>query len=179
MVCGALLSTGACAEGSGALLVSDDGQTVMDENTGLRWSRCVEGMRWDGQTCTGSAEAMAYNEALKRAMARSQSDGRRWRVPSFVEQKHLLGLLRKAGNAWSSQMLPGSSAGCHWSSSISIDTSTVNPYAYGNVQRGLNGQTTNQLSYLHVWCIDMGTSRGREASKRERLPVRLVSDARP
>ena len=35
------------------LVVSADGTYVTDERLKLIWARCVEGMAWDGKTCTG------------------------------------------------------------------------------------------------------------------------------
>ncbi len=60
---------------------SDSGSEVTDGKTGLTWRRCVEGMAWDGATCTG--QPRIFN-GLSRVLAYEKSlTG--WRVPKLDE----------------------------------------------------------------------------------------------
>ena len=55
------------AAGESPLALSDDGALVIDRTSRLAWTRCVEGMAWDGHTCTGQPRRMTYGDALARA----------------------------------------------------------------------------------------------------------------
>ena len=52
------------------LVVSADGTYVTDERLKLIWARCVEGMAWDGKTCTGKPLMLDRAKARARAQER-------------------------------------------------------------------------------------------------------------
>ena len=66
-------------------LYSDDGNEVTDTRTGLVWRRCVEGMRWNGSTCIGSAASYSYTAALQLAASEAGRTGVAWRLPGLSE----------------------------------------------------------------------------------------------
>lgn len=81
----------------GPLTPYQDG-TVSDARTGLMWMRCSLGQRWTGNTCSGSATSMTWDEALNTAAGinngTSDADGNGvigfvgrtdWRVPNITE----------------------------------------------------------------------------------------------
>lgn len=53
---------------------------VIDRKTGVTWRRCLEGMLWNGTSCTGTTLAFSHQAALSRASARAG-----WRLPSAKE----------------------------------------------------------------------------------------------
>lgn len=157
---------------------SQEPDRIVDVETGLIWSRCVEGMTWNGKTCIGEAKLVAHGEARALATARSQAEDSPWRVPTLLEHRHFVAPLLRADQRTGVTTLPGSPPGCYWTTSVSIHEASVNSYAYNNIQKGLTAQNINRLSFLHAWCIDVGNGAGREALRRERLPVRLVMNAK-
>lgn len=56
------------------------GDEVTDLRTGLVWRRCLEGMAWNGSTCTGGALSLSHEQALARAQAQPG-----WRLPNVKE----------------------------------------------------------------------------------------------
>ncbi len=66
------------------------GQQVTDAQTRLTWRRCVEGMRWDGSTCTGVATRYTWSEALAHAQDAAAKSGLAWRVPNVKELESLV-----------------------------------------------------------------------------------------
>jgi predicted secreted protein len=66
-------------------VVSANGQEVTDQNTGLIWRRCPEGMTARASKCSGAASTYDYDEALKRAQAQTKSTTVAWRLPDNNE----------------------------------------------------------------------------------------------
>nr|WP_315475663.1 DUF1566 domain-containing protein [uncultured Undibacterium sp.] len=60
---------------------SADGSEVTDSQTGLTWSRCIEGMSWNGTTCAGSR--ILFSQVQAQARAKAKVGG--WRLPSVKE----------------------------------------------------------------------------------------------
>lgn len=75
---------------SGRLMVSADGQEITDGKTGLVWRRCVEGMQWDGRTCTGVPDFFMWEHALHRAESVAHDTGVHWRLPNVKELASLV-----------------------------------------------------------------------------------------
>jgi hypothetical protein len=155
-----------------------DGTELVDAASGQAWSRCVEGMRWDGRACQGQPALFTHAEALAMARARSQAEGRAWRVPRVPELKHFADRLAHA--AQPAMLAPAAPAGWYWTSTVRIESESVNPYAYRNVQRGTTETQANRLAVQAGWAVDprSGEVRG-DMLKRERLPLRLVRRLTP
>lgn len=68
---------------------TDNGDgTVTHAVTGLTWKRCVEGMQWDGKSCSGQPGLYNADEASKLSSTfAGQSD---WRLPSIVELQSIV-----------------------------------------------------------------------------------------
>ena len=81
------------SQAEGRFTVSADGQQVTDTTTKLTWRRCVEGMQWDGKTCTGKPLKFDYAGAKSRAKAAGSEGGSTWRVPTRNE---LVGLVDRS-----------------------------------------------------------------------------------
>ena len=158
------------------LVPADHGAQILDPHTGLAWSRCVEGMHWNGKTCVGQPVRVGHAQALALAAARKDVDGLAWRLPRVTELERLL---HRAGSTpgLDPVLFPAAPAEGHWAMTASVDLSLkpVNPYNYANIQRGRTDENTTQLSFLHGWAVNTTTGEARgDVPKRTELPVRLV-----
>ena len=66
-------------------VVSDDGTTVLDQETELNWQRCVLGHSWDGATCGGTAQSLTQSGGETACQALAASSSGEWRLPTFRE----------------------------------------------------------------------------------------------
>lgn len=156
------------------LTLSDDGATIVDNQTSQAWSRCLEGARWDGQACIGSPRLATHAEALALARARSTQDGQRWRLPRVKELQLFTKRVARIASA-PDPILPPAPGEWLWTDSANIDTRPVNQYEYKNIERGVTSQNANSLAFLHGWAVNQQTGAARgDVPKRSRLPVRLV-----
>lgn len=158
------------------LVPADHGAQILDPHTGLAWSRCVEGMHWNGKTCVGQPARVGHAQALALAAARKDADGFAWRLPRVTELERLV---HRSGPppGLDPVLFPAAPAESHWAMTASIDTnlSPVNQYNYANIQRGRTDENTTQLSFLHGWAVNPATGEARgDVLKRTELPVRLV-----
>lgn len=64
-------------------LINND--EVVDQKTGLLWKRCLEGMKWNGNTCTGYSED--YNASDISRKFSGNKNG--WRLPTIDELNSL------------------------------------------------------------------------------------------
>lgn len=170
---------GALASEPPALAVSPDGLEVSDARNGVAWARCAEGMRWSGKTCTGAASLLDHAQATAVAAARRKSDGLAWRLPRVPELKRLAA---QAEQSRQQQPVPFPAAPVdwYWSSSTTLDTSRINPYAYGNVSKGLTEHSAIRISPLHGWAVHTAGGKAEGGvSKRTPLAVRLVRSLDP
>lgn len=145
-----------------------DGSYVVDPRSKLAWPRCVEGMAWNGKTCTGQPREMTHAEAVALATARFKAEGVAWRLPRLTE------LRRWAASEQGRALFPAAPQDWYWTSTSRIDTTQANPYHYGNIQQGRAG-TQDQLGVQQGWALHMGTGEARgDVGRRTPLVVRLV-----
>ncbi|MDD5227220.1 MAG: DUF1566 domain-containing protein [Methylococcales bacterium] len=71
-------------------VISKDGAEVFDAQTGLTWRRCVEGMKWNGKTCSGYPFGGMLIESLQRAANEANLSGKAWRLPNIKELASLV-----------------------------------------------------------------------------------------
>ena len=69
---------------------TDNGDgTVTDKRSGLTWMRCAHGQTWSGADCTGSAQRLAWPDALAMALNLNALGGQAghadWRIPKLPE----------------------------------------------------------------------------------------------
>lgn len=147
-----------------------DGGGVVDEEARLAWSRCVEGMQWDGRTCVGEARFMNHAAALAAAAARAKNDGLPWRLPRVGEMQQMA--------RWSPSaraLLPPAPQTSYWSGTAVADLGRVNQYQYQNIRQHVTEENANHIAFLHGWAVDLATGKARDdVLKRTPLPVRLV-----
>lgn len=157
--------------------VSADGRELIDAGAGLAWSRCVEGMKWDGLRCAGEIKLFTHAEALALARARSEAEGRLWRVPRVQELKRLPEHLGSAQQA--AALLPDAPRSWYWTSTVRIESEAVNVYSYANVQRGTTERQADRLSPQAGWLVELPGGAVRSGPKREKQLVRLVRPLQP
>lgn len=150
----------AIAASSSDFVISEDGAFVVDAQTELAWSRCVEGMQWNDKTCIGTPHLLTHVEALSIAKERTKTDGLQWRVPRVKELQHLL---NKEAHAKQNleELFPAAPLGWHWTGSANINTKSVNQYEYKNIERGITPKNANSLAFLHGWAVNPQTGEAR------------------
>lgn len=155
-------------------VLSKDGDYVIDLKTKQAWPRCVEGMIWNGKTCTGEPLLFTHAEAIALAAAKRDADGVPWHLPRVTElQRPVKG--RSSG--LDPLLFPAAPLGWHWSSTSNVngDTRPVNPYNYGNIAQGRTNESVTHMAFLHGWAVNLTTGQARgDVKKKTALPVRLV-----
>lgn len=168
-----------CAEAadpaaSPTLVPSEDGASVIDLRARLVWPRCVEGMQWNGKTCTGTPKRLDYAQAVALANARWKADGVRWRLPRANELKRLVDKTALPQGP-SPMLFPGTPHDWHWSGSANVHTGSGNLYNYGNVMDSRAGGDAGSMAFRQGWAVNMETGESRgDVGKATRLLVRLV-----
>ncbi len=169
---------GVCAVGSAwgqgegsAPVPTADGQFIHDPRAHLDWPRCVEGMVWNGKTCTGQARLMTYQEAQNLALERTRAEGVTWRLPRLNELKRWSGPEGK-------DLFPNTPDAWMWTSTKRVDTVQGNMYNYDDIQRGRGGtQEMLGVNQGFAWQPSAGQAQG-DVSRKSALVVRLVRAAR-
>lgn len=168
------LAGAADAPVSPELSLSEDGAYVVDARSKLAWPRCVEGMAWNGKTCTGVARLMTHGEATALAAARAKAEGVAWRLPRVPELRRLASKIDKPA-APGVALFPAAPQDWHWSITASINAVRINPYDYDNIRQGRTGGNTDQLGVQQGWAVHLGSGEARgDVTKRSMLTVRLV-----
>ena len=104
-------------------LLMANGRFVRDFNTGLIWSRCSVGQKWNGSYCDGNVMMMTYKVALKVAQSAyedGKDTGRRWRIPT---QRELMSIVCKdcgSGIFIDKSLFPNTSKVAYWTQSHNI-----------------------------------------------------------
>lgn len=175
----AALPAGAAAQAEAPrFALSEDGDYVIDLKAKLAWPRCVEGMVWDGKTCTGKPQLFDHAQASAHALARWKAEGIRWRLPHTTELKRLVDP-RLAQTGLDPVLFPAAPREWHWSGTVNIRAAgQVNQYSYENIQQGRNNDNADRMAYLHGWAVNLVTGEARgNVSKHTALPLRLVRPA--
>ncbi|NMM82672.1 hypothetical protein B2J86_17375 [Acidovorax sp. SRB_14] len=155
------------------LAPSGDGTDVIDPRTRLAWSRCVEGMHWNGTTCTGQRQLFDRSQASAQAQARAQAEGLRWRLPRANELRRLVDK-GATPPGLDPRLFPAAPRDWHWSGSAPIRQAQANPYAYDSIVQGRSGGGS-RLAVSEGWAVNLATGEARgDTAKASKLPVRLV-----
>lgn len=86
-VCNSLLPSTA-PDSRFQMVSGSNGQQILDTRTQLIWQRCLIGQTWNGTTCSGTAQKLGWDEALKQAHAYSSSIS--WRLANIKELQSLI-----------------------------------------------------------------------------------------
>lgn len=154
------------------LVASSDGAWVIDTRTRNAWPRCVEGMQWNGRTCSGVPRLLTHAQALALASQRWKTEGVAWRLPRVNELKRLVDKnLQPTG--LNPELFPAAPADWHWSATANVNASGVNRYDYSNVARAGEGEST--LSAQKAWAVDLSNGEASpDMGRGTALPVRLI-----
>lgn len=156
------------------MALSDDGAYVLDARAGVAWSRCVEGMGWNGTTCVGTPLLLNRTEAMALALDRGAAQGAHWRVPRVSELQRLVHKAA-ASPGLDPKLFPATPGDWHWSATAAISSTPVNQYNYGNIAQGRREQNANHIALQQGWAVNLVTGEARgDVAKQTRLPVRLV-----
>ena len=120
---------------SEAFLERADG-TVLHRPTRLLWQRCALGQSWTGATCSGSAEALDWGEALRAAGGHIQAGFDDWRLPNRNELASLVET-RCHSPAINGEVFPATPLAWFWTSSpvaAGSDQAWVMPFTDGELQ---------------------------------------------
>lgn len=168
-----LLSGGARAADApqdAALRPGDPASLLVDGRAGLVWSRCAEGMQWNGRRCTG--EALQLTQAQAVALARKRGEG--WRLPRVQELRLLA---RQLVTPRERALVPGLPLDWYWTATAHVEPGRVNPYRYDNVMRGRGDGGGEQMAMMG-WAVRLdGAEAKGEVPKATRLALLLVRDA--
>lgn len=157
------------------LQLSADGAFVIDSRARLAWPRCAEGMQWNSGHCSGQPRLMSHAQAQALAVQRWKAQGAGWRLPRVPELRRLIDKSTQPP-ALNPLLFPNAPPGWHWTATANVNTSSVNPYAYGNVARG--GQGESALSVVQGWAVDTGSAEASpDFGRGTLLLVRLVRPA--
>ncbi|WP_162300240.1 DUF1566 domain-containing protein [Salinivibrio sp. HTSP] len=66
------------------------GDVVIDRDNNLMWSRCAHGQSWDGQTCSGEALEVTWQQAGEIAKSSALGNFNNWRLPTIKELQTLI-----------------------------------------------------------------------------------------
>ena len=123
---------------------TDNGNgTITHQKTSLTWKRCAEGQTWTGATCSGTASATAWANAV--AMTQTYAGATDWRLPT---QNELLTFVEWSATnpAINTAIFPNTPASYFWSASAyagSSDYAWSVPFYFGY---GFTGSKTNPFS---------------------------------
>ncbi len=157
------------------LLVSHDGAYVISVPNRMAWARCVEGMQWNGKTCSGRAQRMTQPQAQARAAERAAQEKLPWRLPTVLELQRIVN--RKAQPPGPDlRLFPASPLEPHWTSTLLVKNTHINVYDYDNV---MQGQTENrsgaEIDFANGWAVDLSSGNAvKGVAKSELLAVRLL-----
>lgn len=162
-------------QGSADWRVSDDGAYVIDVRAQLAWPRCVEGMQWNGTTCTGKPLLLDRAEATTLAAARWQAEGVAWRLPRAAELQRLVGKAAHNAPGADARLFPAAPDLWYWSSTANVSGVRGNQYNYNTIRQRREGDSAGQMALLNGWAVNMATGEARgDVARASKLPVRLV-----
>lgn len=126
-----------------------------DKKTGLIWRRCVEGMVYSGDTCTGAARHFTFNEALQHAAAEASRTGLGWRVPvkdelaSIIDQSH-------SNQAIDTTTFPATPLTWFWSATREASYGRPGAWMVNFMDGHINSGTTSYGNTGHVRLVRTG-----------------------
>lgn len=127
---------------------TEDG-LVIDDRTGLMWTRCLAAMTWDGTSCTGTATETDSEGAFQLAVDATLAGHNDWRVPNIKELDSLAELACQAP-AMDAMAFPGMpTEGFLWSSTPHV----LNEHAGFWVLGIESGQITTRNDRAYVLLV--------------------------
>ena len=157
-----------------AFQISPDQTMVVDTRAKLAWPRCLEGMSWNGKSCTGSAEVFNYKQATAHAADRNKAEGQHWRLPRVNELKRLLDRSSKP-QGLNPELFPNAPRDWHWTGTAVVNAQRMNTYNYAQVDKS---SSLSSLSAQQAWAVNTETLQAvPDMGKGNALLLRLVRPA--
>ena len=149
----------ACSENTASgfrFTINDSNNTVTDNQTGLIWKQCVEGLS-DNQCTTGTADALSWEAALQHAKNLNEGNNTKWRLPNIKELASITDLTCNSP-AINTAVFPNTSQNQNiWTASPYLDPA--------------NPDGTNK-----AWFIAFEKGANSIGEKTDKYSVRLVRD---
>jgi Protein of unknown function (DUF1566) len=114
-----LLAAAICNANTAPFTFLADGNEVIDNDTGLVWRRCVEGMTLRGSQCAGTAHGFTFETARAYATYEAAATGAAWRLPNLGELLTIADAER-ASPAIDSLIFPNTPVNKFWTSSLFV-----------------------------------------------------------
>jgi hypothetical protein len=120
-------------------------EEVQDNDAGLVWRSCAEGMAVSGFTCSGTPLVLTHEGALSYAASVASTTGVAWRLPSI---KELSSLTQKArlGGTIDDAFFPANPISNFWSSTPYVNepaTAMFVSFSQGTVGRSARSAVNN------------------------------------
>lgn len=112
------------------------GDEVEDRELSLVWKSCVEGMSWNGHTCTGQPLQLTIEAAFAHAQAQSDKTGLPWRLPCSNE---LNALTQDHRNYHNEAAFPATPRLFYWAASFYSMPDVWRIHGYANGGNGAQG----------------------------------------
>lgn len=135
-------------------IIDNKNGTVTFKSTGLTWQKCSVGQTWAGETCSGNATEMSWNEAMKISVNFAGHND--WRLPTKEE---LLALVFCSDEKYdldgscknmtdvptiNSTYFPNTQSSKYWSSYADLNSSAWNV----NFYNGYSGYNDKEYGYF-------------------------------
>jgi hypothetical protein len=103
---------------------TDNGDgSVTDPRTGLTWMRCAMGQTWAGGTCSGTASAYAWDQAVALTGSTSFAGKSDWRLPNIRELQSIVDRSTSSSPAINTAAFPNAPSSDFWSGSLYANNS--------------------------------------------------------
>ncbi|MFT5164077.1 MAG: hypothetical protein ACI9FJ_002677 [Alteromonadaceae bacterium] len=121
---------------------------TQDNSTGLMWTRCSFGQRWDAanSTCTGAPASITWQDALQQSESIAEGGHSDWRLPNIKELATLVEK-RCVDPAINLTVFPATSAENYWTGTTVNDENT---WAWGMAFYNGRNNAKEKLLDLHV-----------------------------
>ena len=124
-----------------------NGDEVIDQKTGLIWSKCPVG--FSGDTCTGTLYEANWQDALEYAQDVRTATGKKWRLPNIKELRSIVEI-RCDDPTINASVFPITTCEHFWSSSPDMNDIGVAWYIYFKVGRTPGASMGSRLCFRLV-----------------------------
>lgn len=146
--------------------------TATDATSGLTWTRCSVGQRWDGEACIGEASRIGWERAIEAGAGLSFAGHDDWRLPTRDE---LLTLVYCSTGRRFARDSEGSGGACEGAYERPVILGGVFP----NTPVGNFWSATPHDGYSHAaWGVAFANGAAGIGIRSEHVYVRLVRDGR-
>ena len=141
--------------------VDNKNGTVTHKSTGLTWQKCSVGQTWTGDTCSGEAKRMSWNDAMK--LSNSFAGYNDWRLPTKEELTTLV---------FCSDGKHNTNYSCE--NITYVTRPTINSVYFPNTQSFYWSSSPDANDSSSAWDVDFYNGYSGDLSKDDNFFVRLV-----